>query len=235
MMVSKNVAAVRNRELSRAAGFQLAWDLGKYLGVPLIHKQQNKETYSYILERAQKKLTSWKTNCLAMAGIITLSQADIVALPTYTMQTVLLPKGVCRQLEKIASDFIWGANRERSWHSIGWNRFCRPKELGGVGLRLHAYNRAILMKAGWSLARQPGAFWVQVVRGKYQCWGGGITSIWKDIKKGSNWRIGDGRKANFWHDRWLPSGTIIAEVVDPRGADIYVEQKVGDLVDPYGE
>lgn len=197
MMVSKNVAAVRNRELSRAAGFQLAWDLGKYLGVPLIHKQQNKETYSYILERAQKKLTSWKTNCLAMAGIITLSQADIVALPTYTMQTVLLPKGVCRQLEKIASDFIWGANRERSWHSIGWNRFCRPKELGGVGLRyMHTYNRAILMKAGWSLARQPGAFWVQVVRGKYQCWGGGELHLFgRTLRRGVTGGLGmEGRQ-----------------------------------------
>ncbi|RDX79788.1 hypothetical protein CR513_39755, partial [Mucuna pruriens] len=68
-------------ELSHISGFHLTSDLGKYLGVPMLHDRKKKETCAYLLE---------KTQCCLSRYI--LAKAVVATLPTYTMQTVLLPK-----------------------------------------------------------------------------------------------------------------------------------------------
>lgn len=244
LFVSRNVHHARARELSSYSGFQMTGDLSKYLGVPILHQRQTNSTYVYIVENAQKRLASWKVGCLAMAGRITLTQTVLAALPTYTMQTALLPKGVCRKLEKMSRDFIWGSKSDaKSWHSIAWNKFCKPKEEGGVGLRdLYSFNKALIMKAGWGLITTPDAFWVQVVKAKYGCGQGilpvvikknqassfwrGINGVWKDLMRGVQWTIGDGKRVRFWYDRWLPSGLILNETTTVVIPDELVEQSV---------
>lgn len=202
LFVSRNIHHSRVRELSSYSRFQISGDLGKYLGVPLLHHRQTCSTYAYIVENAQKRLASWKMGCLAMVGRITLSQIVLATLPTYTMQFAMLQKGVCRKLEKISRHFIWGSKpNDRSWHSIAWSKFCQPKDIGGMGVRdMHSFNKALIMKAGWGLITQPDAFWVQIVKAKYGCgderlphvskkgqssafWKG-INYVWKDLLEG---------------------------------------------------
>lgn len=48
ILVSKNVHHTRAMELSSVSGFGLTSDLGKYLGVPLLHGRKKKETYGYL-------------------------------------------------------------------------------------------------------------------------------------------------------------------------------------------
>lgn len=95
-------------ELRNRSGFQLTSDLGKYLGVPLLHRRTNKETFNHLLERTQQRLSTWRAETLSFAGHVTLAQSVVAALPTYTMQTTLLPKYVCTKLERMNKDFIWG-------------------------------------------------------------------------------------------------------------------------------
>jgi len=47
-------------------------DLGRYLGVPTLHKQVTKETYHGVIDRVEKRLTGWKSKCLSLAGRFTL-------------------------------------------------------------------------------------------------------------------------------------------------------------------
>lgn len=125
LFVSKNVNHSRVKELSQLLGFMISSDLQKYLGVPILHSRQTCSTYSYILDSALKRLSSWKIGCLAMAGRITLAQSVLATLPSYTMQTVLLPKGICRRLEQMTRNFVCGVKPgERTWHSIAWGSFC---------------------------------------------------------------------------------------------------------------
>lgn len=127
LFVSKNVNHSWVKELSQLSGFMIPSDIGKYLGVPILYSRQTCSTYSYIMHRARKRLSSWKIGCLAMAGRITLAQSILAALPSYTMQTVLLPKRICRRLEQMTRNFVCGAKPgERTWHSIAWGSFCKP-------------------------------------------------------------------------------------------------------------
>lgn len=76
--------------IKRVCGITIMDDLGKYLGVLLIHSRITRHAYSYIIDRIQKCLTSWKSHCLSIASRATLIQSVIAAMPIYTMQSVRL-------------------------------------------------------------------------------------------------------------------------------------------------
>lgn len=85
ILVSENVSRQEASNISRVAGIRLTTDWGKYLGVPLLHRTPNRATYDFILERSQKKLSSWKASTLSLAGRITLAKSVVATLPSYCM------------------------------------------------------------------------------------------------------------------------------------------------------
>ncbi|KAJ1377867.1 Endonuclease/exonuclease/phosphatase superfamily [Sesbania bispinosa] len=183
------------------------------------------------LERLDRKDNfGWRAHNLSFAGRITLVQSVLRALPTYVMQTTMLPKAVCRALERLMRNFLWGASRDKkAWHSISWEKICKPKQLGGLGIRnIHDFNCALIMKVGWNLIINPDAFWVKVIRSKYSCGSGtiplvrnrmnasnvwrGINSVWPHVTRGMRWILGNGKGVNFWNHVWLPCGTKLADL-----------------------
>lgn len=112
LCISKNVHQVSRQRIADMTGFELTGDVGKYLGVPLLHSRATKATYHYLLDNAHNKLSSWKENNLSFAGKATLAQTVLQALPSYTMQIVFLPKGVCHSLEQIIRSFVRTGNND---------------------------------------------------------------------------------------------------------------------------
>jgi len=95
---SKNVSQALTNNINRNSGFKTTKDLGKYLGVPLLHQRVTK----------QSKLAGWKANSLSLAGKITLCKAVLSSVPLYPMQSTLIPKSICYDIEKLCRRFIWG-------------------------------------------------------------------------------------------------------------------------------
>ena len=121
--------------MSRRSGFQVTKDMGKYLGVPLIHHRVTKNTYSYLIENMQKKLAGWKASNLSLAGKITFCKSVLSTIPLYPMQAVVIPEHTCNEIEKICRRFIWGQQEGRNKiHLVNW-KMCQPKEEGGMGLK----------------------------------------------------------------------------------------------------
>lgn len=154
----------------------------------------------------------------------------ISALPSYCMQTMLLPKGVCDKLDKVQRDFVWGAESgSKKIHQVKWETICNSKAQGGLGFSLTSdFNRALIMKLGRGLIHQPSSLWVQVLRGKYGCgtstilvvkrrnreslaWRG-IRTTWDTLLKGCRWKVGAGSSVGFWTDSWLASGHKLQDV-----------------------
>ncbi|CAN1135617.1 Putative ribonuclease H protein At1g65750 [Linum perenne] len=230
---SKNVKRDRSGEVCEVLGMQPTQNLGRYLGVPLIHGRNSKGLYQYLIERLEQKLAGWKVGSLSMAGRVSLAISTLNSLPTYAMQTTLLPMEICEVIDRKIRSFIWGAkDGERKIHLINWDHVCSPKSHGGLGLRsARELNKAFLMKLNWGMMKNPNELWVKVLTTKYlrktvgglvlrksnrrsSCWRG-MNEAWDTFRGGLSWGIRNGKSTNFWKERWLDNGCVIGEQVTP--------------------
>lgn len=187
---SKNVdGAVRNH-LCHVSGFSVTEDIGKYLGVPILHERVTNQSFKFILDEVDQRLSNWKAKSLSFAGRLTLTKSVIQVLPSYIMQSAYIPRHLCDDIDKRCKSFLWGdAEGVRHLHTVSWENVCRPKKWGGLGLRTaRSINQASLIKAGWDLTSRREDLWVQVVRAKYKC-GKDIIPTIMPKRPGSNlWR-----------------------------------------------
>ncbi|GMI90227.1 hypothetical protein HRI_002692000 [Hibiscus trionum] len=91
---SQNCPESSRISLANLLGFELVVDLGKYLGVPLLHKRVTKATFTYLLDKMRARLSGWATRTLSLAGCITLAKAVLQGIPSYLMQSNWIPVGV---------------------------------------------------------------------------------------------------------------------------------------------
>lgn len=249
---SEGVNHTIKKQISDFLGFTMTADLGKNLGVPLLHKEANKSTYNYVLEKMEARLADWKINSLSFVARMTLVSSVMSAIPMYTMQSSWLLSDTCEKIDKLSRNFLWGSSRSsRKIHLVAWDDVCCSKERGGLGLRqARKQNEAFMMKLGWGLINRRNDLWVKLLREKYGC-GDGIVPVMKDRKlrsqiweeiqknwektmKGVTWRLGDGENVRFWKDRWLPNIQSVSDLVILPLSDDMCEAKVAEYVDHVG-
>lgn len=186
---SNNVGWHAKQQLSEALGIRWTEDMGKNLGVPILHKKLNKETYMFILEKVNQRLSSWKARSLSLASRVTLTKSVLQALPTYVMQIVKLPKSLCKEVDKVCRSFIWDSDQRKLTHLIVWDNVCKPKQFGGLGLRrTRDSNLAFMMRDSWRFCTSNDALWPSVIRSKYKCGSNNIPRVNKKLLE-----------SNFWH------------------------------------
>jgi len=65
-----------------------------------------------------------------------LIQSHLESLPAHTMQCFQLPQATSDQLNRILRNFFWQKLASHNgFPLIAWDRICRPKAKGGLGLR----------------------------------------------------------------------------------------------------
>ncbi|GLT46558.1 hypothetical protein SLA2020_203020 [Shorea laevis] len=136
------------------------------------------------------------------------------------MQSVLLPKATCDNIDRLNRDFLWGrSSGTHKLHLVGWDVVCSEKKAGGLGLRTaRDNNKAFVSKLGWRIFRGDNALWCQVLRDKYLRGASFFdvkaaqrsSPIWRGIlqcrsmlRMGIKWRIGSGENIDFWKDLWV--------------------------------
>ncbi|XP_057418408.1 uncharacterized protein LOC130712598 [Lotus japonicus] len=203
---SKNTETNLAEQLSNSLEIQQTHNLGMYLGVPLLHSRMTKDNFNFLIDKVKKKLSGWKASSLSFAGRVSLTQSCLLSLPSYVMQTTPIPLGVCKEVEKLCRNFIWGSTVEkRKCHLISWETICSPKDCGGLGFRdLHSINRAYMTKLAWIVKKEPNCLWAKVFKSNSPTWKG-ICHAWHLADLGSHWSLGDGKTAMFWKDNWIPS------------------------------
>lgn len=87
-------------ELASILAIPLVSSMGKYLNIPSIQVRVKKSTYLEVLERVQQKLQGWKAECLSLAARTTLIKSVTLTMPSYVMQTALLPKSITDSIDK---------------------------------------------------------------------------------------------------------------------------------------
>lgn len=142
----------------------------KYLGLPFCNHHSKSEAFQDIIGRLKQKLAGWKSKVLSFAGRGVLTQAVVQTIPTYAMQTYVIPAGICRKIDGHTRDFWWGFSTEGQRHLYLklWHSICAPKEASSLGFRrLQEMNEAFLTKLAWQLINNQDKFGIVVLRSKY--------------------------------------------------------------------
>ncbi|CAA7048639.1 unnamed protein product [Microthlaspi erraticum] len=220
---SENVSRNMERLITDESGIKATREVGKYLGMSILQKRINKDTFGETLGRVLSRLAGWKGCCLSFAGQLTLIRSVLSSVPVHTMSTISLPKSTLNSLDKASRSFLWGSTTEqRKPHLLSWRKVCQPKRAGGLGIRLSSdMNKALLAKIGWRLLHNVDSLWARVLRSKYkvkephdQSWlvtKGTWSSTWRSVAlglreivmPGLSWIVGDGKHVKFWMNRWL--------------------------------
>lgn len=106
---------------------------------------------------------------------------------------------------------------------VGWKKMCKSKIQGGMGFRnLQAFNLAMLAKQAWRQLTNPSSLVARIYRAKYypSCdvmgakLGSSPSYAWRSIynsleviRRGTRWRVGNGKLIHIWEDKWLPIPT----------------------------
>lgn len=250
---SRNVSREKKKELSESLGFQCTEDMGKYLGAPLIHQRSCRQSYQFILDRVNQRLSNWKASQLSLAGRVTLAKSVIQAMPSYVMQTTSLPRALCDEIDRKCKKFIWGdTDHQRHMHLASWDSICTPKKVGGPGLRsARNINTSFMMKMGWSLCARKEEMWARIIRSKYKCgtdivpriqtkrqgsnlWRG-ICKNWKLVEENLAWRVGNGKSVNFWTDPWVPKVGRLMDISNMHIDQNEASKTVNKFVTPSGQ
>ncbi|XP_010676027.1 uncharacterized protein LOC104891937 [Beta vulgaris subsp. vulgaris] len=195
------------------------FDLGEYLGCPIIHSKVTKETFSSVINKTVGQLPKWKANALSQAGRSILIKSNLASKASYQMQSFLLPNSILSSLDKTYRNFFWNKDpNAKSPNLIGWDKICKPKVAGGLGFRkAEVNNQALQMKLLWRIVKNDTNLWVNLVRKRYlknrslftikvsksASWQWrNLLSLRDLFKKGLRWQIGDGSCVRFWSDNW---------------------------------
>ena len=249
---SKNTDPVVASQIGDGFGFQITNNIGKYLGVPLIHGRTTTNSYSYLVDKLQMRSSSYHSSRLSLGGRTTLAKTVLSALPIYTMQISVLPCSTCTKLDALCRNFIWGSSGEqRKIDLVCWDMVCKPKNYEGLGIKKLAWvNEAFMMKLAWGILANEDDFWVKMIRGIYLShgdspnpqWAGqkstlwrGISKCWSTMKKGMGWALGDGKKIRFWLDNWLDLPGPLVDYAIATIPDRLIHMVVHDAVDSNGQ
>ena len=170
-----------------------------------------------------------------MGGKEILIKAIAQAIPTYTIGCFLLPQSLCDEIESMMRNFWWGQRQQETkmcW--VSWKTMCKQKTCGVMGFRnLQTFNKAMLAKQLWRILQNPNSLVARVLKSRYfpnedilnAKLGSSPSYFWKSIhssldviRKGTRWRVGNGKLIHIWDDKWLPTPSTY-KVISPPNAN----------------
>jgi hypothetical protein len=159
---SKNISTTKSEALASILPYPSNMCTSLYLGLPILVGNSKIRAFQGIIDKVLGRIEGWKAKSLSQAGRLVLIKSVAAALPSYAMSSFLLPKSFCAEMDRIFKNFWWGfsASKTRNLTLKAWDSICKPKELGGLGLRkMREVNLALISKLGWNLLNKSDLLW----------------------------------------------------------------------------
>jgi hypothetical protein len=78
-----------------------------YLGMPLRALFKSISIWNGVIEKVERRLTSWKKLYLSKGGRVTLIHSTLSSIPTYYLSLFPIPVSVAKKLERLQREFLW--------------------------------------------------------------------------------------------------------------------------------
>jgi len=139
------------KKIAKILGFQRDSLPSKYLGIPLTSKPLHKSIWEPITNKLQDKIRKWTVRSLNLAGRLELTKVVLQAIPVFMLSVLPAPKGVMQLIRNIQRSFLWGKGEVgKKWALVAWEKICRPRNYGGLGLDDHEIlSKALGAKLWW--------------------------------------------------------------------------------------
>ena len=202
-----------------------------------------------LVNKICSRVNSWKSNFLSYAGIAQLISSVLAGIQLYWSAMFILPKSVLKQVAQSMARFLWSGNTVSSHGAkVAWDKVCRPKQEGGLGLKdIFLTNTVLNLKHIGSLLDplnislwktwvhtymlKNKSFWQLKIPGQCSWYWRKLLKLRPIAKPLILHRIGNGDHTFLWYVNWLPVGPLM---------DVYPERSAFDAALPlffseYGE
>jgi hypothetical protein len=123
-----------------------------YIGMPLHFGRVTRAAEQLVVDKIAHRLAGWKGRLLNSAGKLFLVNSVLSAIPVYWMTSVNLSNWAIKKIDRLRRNFLFKSNDDhmRGHYPVNWNTVCRPKKLGGLGVKhLSRFNRALRLRWLW--------------------------------------------------------------------------------------
>lgn len=179
----------------------------KYLGLQLLIKQLTKAEWQPIVDQVFNFMPGWQRGLVTRLGRLILVNNVIRARPTHHLLVADAPKWALDAVDKAYHAFFWAGSDHIHGGKclVAWQRVCRPKHLGGLGV-IDLHKQGLALRLCWEWLKQTDD------RRPWQ----GLSMVMDESTKTAfsslvQWNVGDGKHVLFWQDRWL-NGSTVAEL-----------------------
>lgn len=171
-----------------------------------------------LVDRIERRMSS-TTALLSYGGKLTIVNSVLSSLATYTMCSLQIPVKLIDRIDKIRISCLWSkrtANGESNNALVAWDKVCRPKKPGGLGvLNMRVQNQGLLLKHLDKFFNKCDIPWVNLIWESYYPDGVPHASApmgsfwWKAILKSipifrgiTSCQAGMGDTILSWKDSW---------------------------------
>lgn len=122
------------------------------------------------MQKVQKKLKGLKNIGTSIAGRLVILKSVPESIPIYWLNLSKVPNTVISKIDKLRKEFLWnGMNLDHCIiHLVGWNKVCKHKKEGGLGISsIRQRNTALLAKWWWRFKSEPNNLWRIFISNKY--------------------------------------------------------------------
>ncbi|XP_074291704.1 uncharacterized protein LOC141618488 [Silene latifolia] len=118
----------------------------RYLGLPIQTTRLQKNDCDCLVDKICSKIHGYGARKFSYAGRLVLVQAVLKSLCSYWASLFVLPKGIIKKVEATCRNFLWDGGPEYVRAPlVAWDKVCRTKEEGGLGLQdMEMWNKALV-------------------------------------------------------------------------------------------
>nr|GEV11277.1 hypothetical protein [Tanacetum cinerariifolium] len=168
-----------------------------YLWLPIDANMNLTSSWQILIDRFQKRLSSWKANLLSIGGRLTLIKAGLGSLGIYYLSIFKAPETILNSMESLCSRFFWGGSQDyRNMAWVKWSQVLSSFKKGGLQIgSLKAFNLALLRKWRWRLLSSPNNMIIGTSNFLHS----------KSIIPLNSFcfKVGCGTRVRFWKDIWI--------------------------------